>query len=290
MSSKSILLHAFLIISAQLRGSHATRTARDRFCQFFVRLILDAGYVHVRSIADIRMRHVQLVLDQAKKVSPGTASNWLAHLRGILRAGGNWRVIQQIQVSNHELGIGPRSRIGTKRAMNDEEFSALLARIDDPYLKALLLLQHAIGLRAMESMRAGPCLERWLSRLLGGFDSVEVVFGCKGGRTRSTHIHDRAQAIEAIRVAIKVLDRNGHLAPATSLKAAAAWYRNSMYTLGAQGHRLRYAFACAAVDYYLSQGICEKEAYARVALDLGHGDGRGRWVKMVYCREKLVKN
>ncbi|MGS0066780.1 integrase domain-containing protein, partial [Escherichia coli] len=28
----------------------------------------------------------------------------------------------------------------------------------------------------------------------------------------------------------------------------------------------------------------EKEALAMVAMDLGHGDGRGRWVKQVYAR------
>ncbi|ESA61313.1 integrase family protein [Escherichia coli 1-182-04_S4_C2] len=34
----------------------------------------------------------------------------------------------------------------------------------------------------------------------------------------------------------------------------------------------------------LAQGFSEKEALAMVAMDLGHGDGRGRWVKQIYGR------
>ncbi len=32
----------------------------------------------------------------------------------------------------------------------------------------------------------------------------------------------------------------------------------------------------------LAQGFSEKESLALTATDLGHGDGRGRWVKQVY--------
>lgn len=35
---------------------------------------------------------------------------------------------------------------------------------------------------------------------------------------------------------------------------------------------------------YARDGYSEKEAYALVSMSLGHGDGRGRYVKAVYCR------
>ncbi|EKS5420629.1 hypothetical protein QB964_004331 [Salmonella enterica] len=35
----------------------------------------------------------------------------------------------------------------------------------------------------------------------------------------------------------------------------------------------------------LAQGVSEKEALAMTAMDLGHGDGRGRYVAQVYGRE-----
>jgi len=57
-----------------------------------------------------------------------------------------------------------------------------------------------------------------------------------------------------------------------------------MHRLGVQGHALRYAFVRARVDAYLQNGIPMAEALARTSMDLGHGDGRGRWVKSVYLR------
>ena len=65
------------------------------------------------------------------------------------------------------------------------------------------------------------------------------------------------------------------------LKQADAWYRNATHRLGVQGHSLRYAFARERVEAYLQNGIPMAEALARSSMDLGHGDGRGRWVKMV---------
>ncbi|EFA4015927.1 DNA-binding protein, partial [Escherichia coli] len=47
-------------------------------------------------------------------------------------------------------------------------------------------------------------------------------------------------------------------------------------------HSLRYAWAQDAIRHYLAQGFSEKESLALTATDLGHGDGRGRWVKQVY--------
>lgn len=37
-------------------------------------------------------------------------------------------------------------------------------------------------------------------------------------------------------------------------------------------------------DAYLAAGIPIAAALARTSMDLGHGDGRGRWVKMIYLR------
>jgi|GEM_PF-5099753 len=34
--------------------------------------------------------------------------------------------------------------------------------------------------------------------------------------------------------------------------------------------------------YYQAQGHSEKEVMAMVSMDLGHGDGRGRYIKLVY--------
>lgn len=87
-----------------------------------------------------------------------------------------------------------------------------------------------------------------------------------------------------MREVLHVLGTQCRLAQGTTLKQAEAWYRNAMHRLGVQGHSLRYAFARERVEAYLAADIPMAEALARTSMDLGHGDGRGRWVKMVYLR------
>ncbi|EBR1501129.1 hypothetical protein BWL71_07590 [Salmonella enterica] len=43
-----------------------------------------------------------------------------------------------------------------------------------------------------------------------------------------------------------------------------------------------------AIHHYLAQGFSRKEALAMVAMDLGHGDGRGRYVAQVYGLQREV--
>lgn len=288
MSIKNSLIASLRFASAKLAGAHLTRMARDRFCIFFSTFLHAAGFRHVRTIADIRMRHVRLFLAERTRscVSPRTVCNQTAHLRGLMRVGGNHQVLKDLSVPNKALGIPPSSRQGTKFAMDEPEFTALLKRVRCSNLRAILCLERAIGLRAMEALRAGPCLLTWRAQITAGMKSLDVLYGTKGGRVRTTRMPDPERALEAIENAISVMGKYQRLAPTRTLKQAAFWYRNAMYRLGVQGHRLRYTFACECVDTYLASGMLEKEAFARTAMDLGHGDGRGRWVKMVYYRQR----
>jgi hypothetical protein len=49
-------------------------------------------------------------------------------------------------------------------------------------------------------------------------------------------------------------------------------------------HSLRYAFAQDQLVRYESHGFSKEEALALVSCDLGHGDGRGRYVEQVYIK------
>ncbi|EJN8733548.1 DNA-binding protein, partial [Salmonella enterica] len=49
---------------------------------------------------------------------------------------------------------------------------------------------------------------------------------------------------------------------------------------------LRYAWTQDAIRHYLEQGFSDREALALTAMDLGHGDGRGRYVVQVYGRRE----
>ena len=83
-------------------------------------------------------------------------------------------------------------------------------------------------------------------------------------------------------------DRHGRLIDKSDLKTAMKYWHSQASRLGLTGpyspHSLRYAWAQDAIRHYLAQGFCEKEALAMTAMDLGHGDGRGRYVAQVYGR------
>jgi integrase len=116
-----------------------------------------------------------------------------------------------------------------------------------------------------------------------------VVFGTKGGRPRETIILDTAAVKKALDNALSVAEqRHGRLIDKPDLKTAMKYWHSQASRLGLTGvfspHALRYAWAQDDICHYLAQGFSEKEALAMTAMDLGHGDGRGRWVVQVYGR------
>ncbi|ECF7706839.1 DNA-binding protein, partial [Salmonella enterica subsp. enterica] len=46
-------------------------------------------------------------------------------------------------------------------------------------------------------------------------------------------------------------------------------------------------YAKDAVNFHVKNGMSRNEAEALVSMDLGHGDGRGRYIKQVYFKEGL---
>ena len=83
-------------------------------------------------------------------------------------------------------------------------------------------------------------------------------------------------------------ERNGRLIDQSNLQKAMNYWRGELAEAGLTGmytpHSLRYAWTQDAIRHHLAQGFCEKEALALTAMDLGHGDGRGRYVAQVYGR------
>jgi hypothetical protein len=89
------------------------------------------------------------------------------------------------------------------------------------------------------------------------------------------------KVIEAVNVAQEV--RSGqNIVAGVDLRAAKALYSNELSRAGLtgenSGHGLRRAFAQEQFRHYRDEGFCEADALARLSNDLGHGDGRGRWV------------
>jgi len=88
--------------------------------------------------------------------------------------------------------------------------------------------------------------------------------------------------LEATRQPYLVMRADG---AAAGLKEAHGVYRNVCYRARLQSHSARYAFAQSRVQAYCTEGYSEREARAATSLDLGHGDGRGRYVASVYVRQ-----
>lgn len=255
-------------------------------------LLYDEGY-QVADVRRLKEKHFALYIERRKGegLSLRTLQNEAAHIRESMRAVGRNQAADSPTISNKALEIDGSCRDGTKVAATDEEFQkaiAIAGQIDEG-LAAALKLQRWLGLRGAESVRAGPSLRTWEKNLIDGAP-VTVIYGTKGGRSRQTKPADAARALEAVREALAVAAKRGdRIIERPTLKVAMKWYTNTMHRevtdqVGIQAHALRYAYACDLLDLYQEEGFSKAEAEAQTSMDLGHGDGRGRYVRKVYLR------
>ncbi|MDR3415265.1 MAG: integrase domain-containing protein [Nevskia sp.] len=297
MSRKTELEADLKRVGFQLGGASLTRQARTATFQTFAKTMHDLKY-GIQRASQIGGRHLKafVAARMAKGVSTGTLANEASHLRAVLEQVGKQGLARNPEYSNKALGIEQRSRIGTKLPLSDPAFNAFKDKMETSGRSgtgATLELQRHLGARAAEAIRAGQAdtLSRWERELKeSGF--VRVIEGTKGGRPRDVHPANPDRALAAIQAAQAVLQTTGqpHLVvrddgtPAASLKQAMNIYRNICHREGIQSHSARYAFAQERAAAYMAQGLSEREARAATSLDLGHGDGRGRYVASVYVR------
>ncbi|EJQ8260448.1 integrase domain-containing protein [Salmonella enterica] len=148
-------------------------------------------------------------------------------------------------------------------------------------------LARLMGLRSQEAVQSAQSLKTWQQTLDRGESRLTVVFGTKGGRPRETMILDAGAVKKALDLALSVAEnRYDRLIDKPDLKSAMKYWHSQASYIGLTGayspHSLRYAWAQEAIRHYLG----EKEALALMAMDLGHGDGRGRYVAQVYGRRE----
>lgn len=199
-------------------------------------------------------------------------------------------------ISNSALGIDGASRAGAKEAIPADLLDEMLAALEkiDRGVWAIALLELALGLRAEEAVKAFKSLHHWRAQLARG-QSIRVIYGTKGGRPRDVNPPDLARAESAIQCAIAVAAaRGGLLIDRPSEKSAMNFYSRTMRAAGFKGshsgHALRYAFSKARIDAYVAAGYSMRDALAMTACDLGHGDGRGRYIAHVYARKAPPRN
>lgn len=234
--------------------------------------------------------------DSHKHLSPGSQQNLLAHLRATLRAAGMEKFADHRLITNKALGLPPRSRLGTKTALTADEYRAAIAKADSnpKYVRELaaLRLERFLNLRRQEAVRSSVSLKDWLRQLQRG-RMIHVVHGTKGGKARDQVIpaHLMRFAVKAITEAIALCEQHpeGYLIDKPDLEHAKARLSYVAETIGLKGekaeHALRYTWAHDAAKSYIAEGYTSRaEILAMVSLDLGHGDGRGRYTASTYLQ------
>lgn len=281
-----------LIRAAGTDGSHLTRESRERIFERFADFCYSRGF-QLHQVSQIKDKHIhRFIQERLGKVGKRTCQNEMSAIRKALIGGGREKYAIGPTISNTSLKIDDASRAGTKLAMPADlgENFITLAKEKDEGVAACLDLQRTLGLREKEALMSFKSLRDWENQLMRPAGSVIVSHGTKGGRARTTFPIDRTQALTAVRFAREVVEKNGgRLVNRDSLKQALDRYSRVCASVGMKGvyssHSYRYAFAIHHIKDMMSVGISKREALAITSQYLGHGDGRGRWVEMVYARE-----
>ncbi|MFC3394283.1 integrase domain-containing protein [Brenneria rubrifaciens] len=288
----SLLEQEMKTLARQAGGSHKTVHDRMALAQRFCERLLGQN-VQIRRVEQLKARHIESYVRERLEqgITKRSLQNEMAAIRCLLKQAGRSRLAASERLSNRSLGLSGASRNGTRQAITAEHYRQVLetVRAKDAGMAAALELSRLMGLRSQEAVQCAQSLRTWKQALERGEIRLTVVFGTKGGRPRETIILNAGAVRKALENALAVAEqRNGKLIDRPDLKTAMKYWHGQASRIGLTGayspHSLRYAWAKDAIRHYLAQRFSEKEALALVAMDLGHGDGRGRYVAQVYGR------
>lgn len=272
-------------------GSTLTKKNRSTSLHAAANTLRQELNIQLKSFAGLKSQHIERLsahwLD--KGLSPKTVQNRMAHLRAALHHHKRERFASSERVSNGSLGL-KSTRGGTHTVPALQTIQERIASLPPGHQEAAQL-QLTLGLRANEAIQSNQSLKTWEKQLEQG-RSVAIIHGTKNGKQRTLSINDknaRGTILEAVRAAIKAVDRQGGvLIVSSSLQGANRAYQRSMNKVGFKeteaSHSLRYAFAQKQFASYLAQDFERKEALSALSLDLGHGDRRGRYCQQVYLK------
>ncbi|AXW87009.1 DNA-binding protein [Lonsdalea britannica] len=277
-------------LARQAGGSHKTVHDRLKIAERLASHLLSLN-IQIRTVQHLKAKHIECYI--AERLEQGitlrTLHNEMAAVRVMLRTAGRDKLADAERLSNKTLGLSGASRDGTRQAITPERYQAALKALQqkDAGLALTLQLARMMGLRSQEAVQCLQSLQTWAKALERGDEQLTVVFGTKGGRPRQTRVLDREALTQAVYQALTIAAaRNGRLIDKPDLKSAINRWRSQTAMAGLKGqyspHSLRYAWAQDAMRYYRQQGFSKREASALVSMDLGHGDGRGRYVERVY--------
>ncbi|MDE1480276.1 integrase domain-containing protein [Xenorhabdus bovienii] len=282
----------FITHARQAGGSFVTVADRERIARHFLDYLKNNG-IKLRQMDSLKVKYIERYIAERKAnhINHRTLQNEMSVLRAILAQAGKHKLANpaNARLSNQALGIADMSRKGTKTALTPAAFREIFQQVEqkDRSVAAVMQLAYVLGLRTKEAVEAYKSLATWKKVLENGHTSVRVVFGTKGGRPRQTVILDRAALQHAIAYAERErAERGGKLIDKPTITQAINRYRYIVRSAGLSGnkapHSMRYHFAQQSGAHYKAQGFSGREVLALVSMDLGHGDGRGRYIRQVY--------
>jgi site-specific recombinase XerD len=282
-------------LARQSGGSFKTVADRSRIAARLAEQMLKLN-IQIRDVNHIKTHHIENYVRSrlADDISKRTLQNEMAALRAILTTAGRTKLAdpKHEKLSNNALNLSGASRAGSKTAITDERFQEALAlvRSKDEGVALAMEITRYLGLRTEEAVQSAKSLKTWQQALARGDERLRVVFGTKGGRPRDTTVIRRDALMRSLNAAVAYTSENGgKLVNKVGLRSAIDRYRNVAKDAGLSGkeapHSLRYAYSREATEWHMKNGLSRKEAEAMVSMDLGHGDGRGTYIKNVYLSE-----
>lgn len=289
-------------------GSTKTKTGRDYILAQAATQLKLMHNVQIRKYADLKTLHLQkLVSGWVKQgLKQRTVNNRLSAIRAALQVSGRSKFAFSEANSNRTLWMHANglskpisaSRKGTHADIPKEVILERINRLPEPF-QTVANLQLELGLRAREAVVCGQSLKTWQKQLKDG-RPVTVIFGTKTGKCRDVQIlsdEHRQRVSTLVNHALSRLDRpHGNLIEVKGsskhpAEAAIRQYQRAMNGVGfvraEASHALRYAWSKEQFSRHLDVTGDSKTALALLSLDLGHGDGRGRYCKSVYLKSDL---
>lgn len=305
MSVRRAGYHSIAVANNFLGGAKATKAARTRHAREFIDFCLEQG----TPVPDLRAASKESLVNfvgyLGKKNSLATIQNKVASIRALMAARGG--DLRQLGIeSNASLGVGQRSRKGTREPITDEKFEEALEtslKQGNIGLFHALRLERYLGLRGLEAIMSTDALTKFAieaSHMVdGSLSEMDIYKGAKGGRPRRTSVifeHARL-TLEVIAAALAYANQNrGYLISngIPGLKAARGLYHRMARKVGLVGkmtpHSLRYRYTVDKLRELHRLGVPSREAESLVAIWLGHGSGRGRWIRLVYGQSIAEKS
>ncbi len=281
-------------INQSAGGSTLTRKGRESTLADVSRTFREDLNIQLKSFADLKIRHVEKYVEHAKAkgLTKRTIQNHMSRIRSALRERGREKFAYDERISNKALGLSDASRDGTHTPFNNEEETLRLGAIQDAGSRAAAQLQRALGLRMTEAIRSVEWLKQWERDLIKN-NYIEVVAGTKGGRRRLVDFKDpvaNSIALTAIRNAILVVGDRAQLVESGTLQGACRKYLRDISKAGFKGAQGSHSLRCSwARDQYIrhleATNGSKPLAFSMLSLDLGHGDGRGRYCRQVYLKD-----